>query len=143
MPPIAKVDNQPSSQLIDSLVRTSFAVTAVLSQVAAAHDMSLTQLRAMAVLRDREPKMAELASFLGLDRSSVSGLIDRAVARGLVHRTTSNEDGRAIHVSLTPEGKRLGREGAHEIAGLVSPMLRSLSPQDQDRLRVLLEKFLG
>jgi DNA-binding MarR family transcriptional regulator len=133
---------QPSSDLIDSLVRTSFAVTAVLSQVAAAHDMSLTQLRMMAILRDREPKMAELAGYLGLDRSSVSGLIDRAVDRGLVRRTTSKEDGRAIHVSLTAVGRRLGREGAREIAEIVSPMIRGLGPTDQVRLRVLLEKFL-
>ncbi len=64
-------------------MRTSFAVIAMLTQVAAAHDLSLTQLRVLAILRDREPKMTELADYLGLDRSSVSGLIDRAEAGGL------------------------------------------------------------
>ena len=72
------------SDVVDSLVLASFTVIALLSRVAAEHDLSLTQVRVLAILRDREPTMAELADYLGLERSSVSGLIDRAVRRGLV-----------------------------------------------------------
>lgn len=72
--------------LRDGLVQTSFTVIAALSRVAADQDLSLTQLRMLGILRDREPAMAELATYLGLERSTVSGLIDRAVARGLVRR---------------------------------------------------------
>ena len=64
--------DEASLDLMDSLVQASFAVMAQLSQAAAAHDLSLTQLRALAILRDRNLKMAELATSLGLDRSSVS-----------------------------------------------------------------------
>ena len=126
---------------MDSLVRVSFTVMALLSQAAAAHDLSLTQLRVLAILRDHEPKMAELATHLGLDRSSVSGLIDRAVARGLVRRETSSDDGRAIRVSLSPEGKRLARVLTHEIGELISPMTRGLGSADQNRLGVLLSRL--
>src|SRR4051812_33322980 len=101
------LDDPAPADVMDSLVQASFTVIALLNQAAAAHDLSLTQLRALAVLRDREPKMAELAAFLGLDRSSVSGLIDRAAKRGLVRRDTSSDDGRAVRVSLTAEGHRL------------------------------------
>ena len=64
-------------ELMDGLVQVSFAVVATLTQLGAAYDLSLTQLRVLAILRDREPRMAELADHLGLDRSTVSGLIDR------------------------------------------------------------------
>ncbi|HWG14258.1 MAG TPA: MarR family transcriptional regulator [Streptosporangiaceae bacterium] len=47
------------------------------------------------------------AAFLGLERSSVSGLIDRAVRRGLVRRTANSDDGRSVQVSLTAEGQQL------------------------------------
>src|SRR3954452_9468264 len=98
-------DRDPTSvDVMDGLVQVSFTVIALLSQAAAAHDLSLTQLRVLAILRDRQPKMAELASHLGLDRSSVSGLIDRAGGRGLVRREPSGDDGRAVRVSLTTEG---------------------------------------
>ena len=47
--------------LIDALVTASFATMAVLTRIAAEHDLSLTQLRVLAILRDRRVKMTELA----------------------------------------------------------------------------------
>src|ERR1700685_1715518 len=90
-----------ADDLRDSLVQVSFAVTALLSRVAAEQDLSLTQLRVLGILRDREPTMAELATYLGLERSTVSGLIDRAAQRGLVRQTAEPNDGRSVRVTLT------------------------------------------
>jgi hypothetical protein len=50
--------------LLDNLALTSFTVIALLSRTAAEHDMSLTQFRMMAILRDRTPTMAELTGAL-------------------------------------------------------------------------------
>jgi DNA-binding MarR family transcriptional regulator len=137
----ATVDPAASVDLMDSLVQASFTVMAHLNQAAAAHDLSLTQLRALAILRDRNPKMAELAMYLGLDRSSVSGLIDRAARRGLVRREISSDDGRAVRVSLTPEGHRLAREMTDEIGSLIIPMTSGLTTAEQKRLRGLLHRL--
>lgn len=131
-----------SEALLEDLVRTSFAVTAVLNRVAADNDLSLTQLRALAILRDREPTMAQLAEYLGLERSSVSGLMDRAVRRGLVKRATSREDGRSVHVTLTAAGQRLGADLADTVAGLLTPMTSRLSAAEQKRLTALLSGML-
>jgi DNA-binding MarR family transcriptional regulator len=139
----ARSDNDPvSDDVLDSLVQVSFTVMALLSQAAAAHDLSLTQLRALAILRDREPKMAELAAFLGLDRSSVSGLIDRAVRRGLVRRDASSDDGRAVRVSLTEDGRSLARVLTVEIGDLITPMTHRLGAADRQRLGALLARLL-
>jgi MarR family transcriptional regulator, lower aerobic nicotinate degradation pathway regulator len=131
-----------SAGLMDSLVQVSFTIIALLSRAAAEHDLSLTQLRVLAILRDREPAMAELAAYLGLERSSVSGLVDRAVRRGLVRRDASHEDGRAVRVSLTPDGQRLASLLTGEIGDLIAPLTRGLSPADQLRLRTLLTRML-
>jgi DNA-binding MarR family transcriptional regulator len=128
--------------VLDRLVQVSFTVIALLSQVAAAHDLSLTQLRVLAILRDREPKIAELASYLGLERSSVSGLIDRSVKRGLVRRDASGDDGRAVRVSLTAEGRRLAGPLAGEVGALIAPMTDGLTPVEQKRLDALLARLL-
>jgi DNA-binding MarR family transcriptional regulator len=45
--------------------------------------------------------MADLATHTGLDRPTVSGLIDRAAQRGLVVKTSDPVDGRSVRVSLT------------------------------------------
>ena len=131
------------ADVVDSLVLASFTVIALLSRVAAEHDLSLTQLRVLAILRDREPTMAELADYLGLERSSVSGLIDRAVRRGLVRRDASEDDGRAVRVSLTPDGRRLASAGAQEVGELLEPMTGRLSQAERNRLSLLLGKLLS
>src|ERR1700684_4436887 len=94
-------------KLISALVRASFATTAVLSRVAAEHDLSLTQLRVLAILRDRRGKMSDPAGHLGLDKSTTSGLVDRAEKRGLLQRAPNPADGRATDVFLTAECRQL------------------------------------
>lgn len=139
----ARPDRDPVSvEAMDSLVQASFTVVALLSRVAAEHDLSLTQLRVLAILRDREPRMAELATHLGLERSSVSGLIDRAERRGLVRRDIGSDDARVVRVSLTPAGQRLAGRLTEEIAGLITPMTGNLGPSDQRRLSTLLNRVL-
>jgi MarR family transcriptional regulator, lower aerobic nicotinate degradation pathway regulator len=97
-------DSVRTSATVDALVQVSFAVQLVLTRVAAQNDLSLTQLRLLGILRDRTPTMAAIAAFLELDRSSVSGLIDRAERRGLVARRTSEKDARVTLVEATPAG---------------------------------------
>jgi DNA-binding MarR family transcriptional regulator len=129
--------------VLDGLVQVSFRVMALLSQAAAAHEFSLTQLRVLAILRDRTPKMAELADHLGLDRSSVSGLIDRAVRRGLVQREASRDDGRSVRVGLTAEGHRLAGQVTAEVASLMAPLTGDLSAAERKRLGALLARALA
>jgi MarR family transcriptional regulator, lower aerobic nicotinate degradation pathway regulator len=129
--------------LRDSLVQVSFAVTAVLSRVAAEQGLSLTQLRVLGILRDRKPTMAELADYLGLERSTVSGLIDRAVQRGLVEKSTDPADGRSVRVSLTAQARRLAGGIVAEIGESMLPLTGRLNAGEQKRLTELLAKVLA
>ncbi|MBL7622848.1 MULTISPECIES: hypothetical protein [unclassified Frankia] len=45
------------------MAQIAYTVMAVLTRVAAEHDLSLTQLRVFGILRDHRPRMAELADF--------------------------------------------------------------------------------
>jgi DNA-binding MarR family transcriptional regulator len=78
-------------------------------RVAAEHDLSIIQTRLLGVLRDRSPGMNELARYLELDKSSVTGLVDRAEQRGLVRRKASAADRRAIEVSITAAGRKIAQ----------------------------------
>jgi DNA-binding MarR family transcriptional regulator len=125
------------------LVQISFALMAALTEVAAEHDLSLTQLRMLGILRDREPTMADLATFTGLERSTISGLIDRAAQRGLVVRTADPHDGRSVRVSLTKQARGLVPEVTAAIADRIKPLTGHLSAAEQKRLTALLTKALG
>jgi DNA-binding MarR family transcriptional regulator len=136
-------DRAEDLDVMDGLVQVSFAVIAILSQVAAAHDLSLTQLRVLGILRDRESKMAELAGHLGLERSTVSGLIDRAATRGLVRRTPSASDARVVRVSLSAKGKRIAAAVTEEVSRLVEPMTHKLGAADRELLAALLTRVVA
>src|ERR1700683_4702065 len=84
--------------IVDGLVKLSTLVQAVLSRVADSRGLSVLQARLLGVLRDREPAMAELGRLLDLDKSSTTGLIDRATRRGLVRRAQVPADGRSFRV---------------------------------------------
>jgi DNA-binding MarR family transcriptional regulator len=130
-------------ELIDALVRSSFAVMAVLSRIGAEHDLSLTQLRMLGILRDRRIVMSELAGHLGLDKSTISGLVSRAEKRRLIGRAPNPADGRAVDVFLTPEGAELAGRGAAQVARALSPMTGVLTPDQARQLAGLLEQCLG
>jgi DNA-binding MarR family transcriptional regulator len=140
--PAAPSADTAQQELISALVRASFATTAVLSRVAAEHDLSLTQLRVLAILRDRRVRMSELADYLGLDKSTISGLVDRAEKRGLLHRAPNPADGRATDVFLTAEGMQLADLGEGQIARSLSPMTGKLTRAETLRLTALLEHVL-
>ena len=69
----------------------------------------MLQASLIGVLHDRESTMAELGRLLDLDKSITTGLIDRAVHRGLVRRVPVPEDGRSFRVV---RGSGLPGEGA-------------------------------
>lgn len=90
------------------LVRLSFLVQSVYAQVCAAHDLTPPQAQLLCVLSESPRGMAELARTLRLEKSSLTGLVDRAERRGLVTRVASKQDGRAVTVQLTGPGARIG-----------------------------------
>lgn len=115
---------------------------AVLTRLAADHDLSLTQLRAIGILRDRRLTITALASALGLDRSSVSGLVDRTEARGLVQREPNPDDARSVHVTLSPLGAEAFALGTAESAVLLSSLTDALTTAEARRLTALLDRMI-
>ncbi len=130
------------SGLLDALVRVSFEVIGLLTKLAADEDLSLTQLRVLAILRDRQPRMAFLAATLGLDRSTITGLIARAEQRGLLARVAAPGDGRSVEVVLTDHGRQLATRLQRQMAQAVNTLTVGLSFSDRERLAELLLHLL-
>jgi DNA-binding MarR family transcriptional regulator len=117
--------------VVDALAQVSFAVYDVLTKAASAHDLSVTQLRLLGILRDRTPSMAAIANTMNLDRSSVSGLIDRAEQRGFVARRTSTDDARVTLVDLTADGRSVALDLEATVGMRVGELLNGVSAADQ------------
>jgi MarR family transcriptional regulator, lower aerobic nicotinate degradation pathway regulator len=134
----------PREQLsaVDGLAQLSFVIYGLLERRATEHDMSMIQTRMGGVLRDRKPTMIELAKLLDLDKSSVTGLVDRAERRGLVVRIPSTADRRSFLVDLTGSGRALVDEVSTLFAADVSAMLERLPPSARDALSRLVSRLL-
>jgi DNA-binding MarR family transcriptional regulator len=128
---------------MDALVQLSFTVADLLGHVAARHDLSTSQVRLLGILRDREPAMSDLTEHLRLEKSSVSGLVDRAERRGLVTRTSGHSDGRAVHVLLTASGAELATRFAADVYAELGTLLAPLSASDRGRLLELVGGMLA
>ena len=128
--------------IVDALAQLSFLVQARLARHAAIHDVSMVQTRLLGILRDRQPTMQELARLLESDKSSVTGLVDRAEKRGLVQRTPSIDDHRVIRVRLTSSGRRVVTEVARAFRSDIGSATASLSSPDKRRLSILATRLV-
>src|SRR5690242_17113331 len=127
---------------VDGLAQLSFVVLGALERRAAEHDVSIVQTRLLGVLRDRRPTMQELARILGLDKSSVSGLVDRAERRGLVARVPSTAERRSVLVSLTDQGRQLAASVGAQFEADVTALLAGLPVADRGKLSGLVSDLL-
>lgn len=128
--------------LIDALVQLSFVVQKVIGRIAEAQEMSITQVRLLAVLEDRQIGVKELSGILELGKSATSGLVSRAERRGLVRRHEVPEDARAVQVGLTPAGRAMTRSVRREVRADLTGLAVALAPADRDRLPGLVQPLV-
>ena len=82
-----------------------------------------------------------LAQKLGMETSTMTPLIKRLEAMGHVTRSRSATDGRAIEVTLTEQGRALGRQAPAVTACMIGES--GLSGDELENLQVLLLKLRG
>ncbi|MEU6170566.1 MarR family transcriptional regulator [Streptantibioticus parmotrematis] len=128
--------------LADRLVPLSFLIQSVFDRACADHDTAPAQARLLGVLQGRTPLMAELARLLGVEKSSLTGLIDRAERKGLVRRVPTPGDRRATRIELTPEGRRVEAAFRETIAARMATLTSPLPPDAQRQLIPLLDALL-
>jgi DNA-binding MarR family transcriptional regulator len=94
----------------------------------------------MLVLWENEPRgVRELGEELGLDSGTLSPLLKRLEALGLVERRRSTEDERRVAVHLTGAGSALSRKASGVPQYLAAAA--GLSPAELDQLRETLGKL--
>lgn len=108
------------SQLCFAVYSASHAFTRAYRSVLAATGLTYPQYLVMLVLwrATKTVGFGELCSALKLDSSTLTPLLQRLEARGLLTRSRSAEDGRAVQVTLTQTGKAL-REQVRPIPRMI------------------------
>ncbi|GIF03930.1 MarR family winged helix-turn-helix transcriptional regulator [Actinoplanes siamensis] len=101
------------------------------AQICAEHDLTPAQSLLLCTLKDGPRRMADLAARLGMAKPALSQLIDRIESRGLVRRTTSEQDRRVVTLEATPEGKKIGRALYEDVDARLPDVAAALGPRDR------------
>ncbi len=85
--------------------------------------------------------LSELSRRLMVSNGNVTGLVERLVSEGFVHRITDRDDRRAARVSLTKSGRAAFTHMAKAHARWLADMLGGLGAERQQALRSALGEF--
>jgi DNA-binding MarR family transcriptional regulator len=99
--------------LATGLIRLARVVQEVFARKSAEHGLTATQARLLCVLSEGPRGMGELASILGVEKTAMTGLVDRIELHSLVERTAVPGDRRACRVRLTARGQKVA-SAVHE-----------------------------
>ena len=106
--------------------------------------LSRQEFRVLAVLGDGEARtMGDLAERVLTAVSSVTGIVDRLVAKRLAERERCEKDRRVVWVRLTAQGRRLRAEFRRHRLHMARVMLGSLNECEQDEFLALIRKIGG
>jgi len=83
-----------------------------------------------------------LAASIGLDTSTIAGVIDRLEARGLMQRNASPEDRRVRLLKLTPEGTRLLQAIEPDMLKAQQRILKPLPAAERELFMRMLRKLV-
>jgi DNA-binding MarR family transcriptional regulator len=85
--------------------------------------------------------VGELARVFGHPPSTLTSLLDRLDAKGLVHRSLNPDDRRSFLVSLEPRGRALGQEVRALIEAFEGEVARRVSAADVQGFHAVVRAF--
>ena len=85
--------------------------------------------------------VAELARCCVMDAGSMTRLLDRMEAKGLLARVRSSEDRRVVNIVLTPEGERAGKQIPEILSRVQNRVLRGFSEDEYRALQGFLRRI--
>lgn len=100
-------------------------------------------MRFLAINQDRrEIAQRDLERELRLKASTVNGVVDRLVEKGMLLRQTSPTDGRCRLLSLTPLGAQVAETFRSALVDTEAVFRSALSPEEQQQFQDLLSRII-
>jgi DNA-binding MarR family transcriptional regulator len=131
------------TELAVALVRLSHLVQHVFADVSREYDLTPQQAQLLCMLISGPVGMTELSRLLHLEKSSLTGLVDRVERRGLVARTRDSRDRRACQIALTSQGARLATKSHQDVTARLDTLAGDVQPADSNRLASVIARILA
>lgn len=113
-------------------------------QLGRRYELTVPQLVCLRqLLADGEMAPGKLAKAIYLSQATVTGIIDRLEAKGLVNRERSTMDRRKISVRLTQRGAKLASDMPWPLQERFSKSLASLDTEDIEQIDTMLKRLVA
>jgi DNA-binding MarR family transcriptional regulator len=111
---------------------------------ASRYGVTPTQLSVLKLLHEiGDLSLGSLSKEIRAHNSTVTGIVDRMEAAGLVERAQSEEDRRVWIIRLTAQGRRVAERAKVSPWEVLRGALSSLSAADQEKLTAILGKVVN
>jgi DNA-binding MarR family transcriptional regulator len=138
-----QADSAESAGLATALIRLCFVVQRSFADASRRHGLTPQHAQLLGVLARGPVGMAELGEALNVEKSSLTGLIDRAEARALVARLRDGSDRRACRVELTGSGAELTVRFRDDVSRELNALAADLPENARDELTAAIWKIIG
>ncbi len=125
-----------------SLRRISRAIDLYSRQLSGRCNLTAPQLVCLRHLLDNPCSPGQLAASVALSPPTVTGILDRLQARGLVTRTRHPSDGRRLIVELTQAGRKVLADAPKPLQEAFARNLARLPAQDQQNIDRVLQQMV-
>jgi MarR family transcriptional regulator, organic hydroperoxide resistance regulator len=111
---------------------------------ASQYGVTPTQLSVLKLLHEiGDLSLGTLSREIRAHNSTVTGIVDRMEAAGLVERDRSEEDRRVWIIRLTSQGKKVAERAKVSPWEILHSALAALPASDQERLTAILKKLVN
>jgi len=138
-----KVDKAAIDRIVETAIYLQSESRRLAKEQCARHGITATQLNALKLLQSvGDLSLSELSQKMSATNSSITGIVDRMVAAGLLAREQSAEDRRVWKIRLTPEGRAMAKKVDVAPWELLQTALMALPPQELEQLITTLTKVV-
>jgi DNA-binding MarR family transcriptional regulator len=129
------VKNDPGYALVIQVLATANVMVRESHRLFRPHGLSEAQFNVLNIVAERPAGVSqrELSDLLVVDRSNITGLLDRMEKLGWVRRTDHPSDRRVYLVALTAEGRKLWQKVLPEYTRAVTEVTSALPPTELRR----------
>ena len=93
------------------------------------------------ILENHDLTQKDYAKLLGKDKTTISRMLKSWEMRGIVKRETSQKDGRAVVLSLTPKAKNYHDQAKPIVFAIDRIFKEALDKEEEERFLFLLQKI--
>jgi DNA-binding MarR family transcriptional regulator len=137
------VSDKFEDDVLRALRRISRAIDLHSRQLSSTFGLTVPQLVCLRVIAARGPMSpSQLAAEVSLSQATITGIVDRLVARQLVARERSTLDRRGVTLDMTDAGRALVGAAPSPLQERFVAQLAELSAEEREIIRLTLNKIV-